>query len=65
MRLPVFLMITIAATAPALAHPGNHAHPHGGETVGLGLALLMLVATAAAAGLPHLLYRVRRRGDRD
>ena len=67
MRLTrVFTATALFATAfstAALAHPGNHAHPHHSDTIGLGLAALLLATTVAAAGLPHVLRTVRNRRD--
>ena len=47
-RFITALATTLATTAPALAHPGAHVHPHGESAlpVLLGLAVIAFAALA-------------------
>ena len=54
MKSLVFPLPVIAATAaPALAHSGAHAHPHGIDTGAWALGLLLVVAGIAAVFVAH------------
>lgn len=45
-----FAVLALFAATPALAHPGPHVHPHGGDTwLILGLALIVVAGGLAVA----------------